>query len=199
MARTQIPQVRRKELLKAALKVMQRDGLHAATIDKIAKEAGASRGVVHHYFEDKDDLIEQTMRFVHAARGKAIAERLRSSQSPSERLWSIVSVSLQKKFFRHDLCNVLISFNAKAFDKAGWSRLLKTIRKRERSNLVHALRPLTSENDVSKLVLGIMSILEACRLWAGYIPSFGSSRATALVLAFLKQEVPSFDHRVASR
>jgi TetR/AcrR family transcriptional repressor of bet genes len=46
-----IQDVRRQELLRAAFQIMKRDGLHQVTIDKIAKEVGASRGIIHHYFK----------------------------------------------------------------------------------------------------------------------------------------------------
>jgi len=197
MPLTRIRDIRREELLKAALRVMKRDGLHAATIDKIAKQAGLSKGIVHHYFRDKDELIEMTMRFLYSLRHHEIVKRLRASRSPSDRIWSIVSVNLDKNFLCHDLCNVLISFNAEAFENEKLARLQRIGRRRERANLLHALRQIASQNTVLELVLGIMAIVEGCRLWAGYIPEFDSRQATALALTFLKQEIPHFDPQVA--
>jgi TetR/AcrR family transcriptional repressor of bet genes len=194
---TRIRDIRRKELLKAALEVMTRDGLQATTIDKIAKEAGASKGLVHHYFRDKDELTEMTIRFLYSLRHNEIVKRLRASNSPSDRLWAIISVSLQKNFFYHDLCSVLISVNAAAYENERLARLQRIVRRRERANLLHALRQLSSTERALELVIGIMAVVEGCRLWAGYIPTFDSGQATALVLKFLKQEIPHFNPRVA--
>lgn len=196
---TRIRDIRRKELLKAALEVMKRDGLQAATIAKIAKEAGASKGLVHHYFTDKDELMEMTMRFLYSLRHSEIVKRLRASRSPSDRLWAIVSVNLEKNFLNHDLCNVLISFNAVAFENEKLARLQRIVRRRERTNLLHALRQICSTERALELVLSIMAVVEGCRLWAGYIPTFDSRQATALVLTFLKQETPHFDPQVARK
>ena len=56
MRLTPIRDIRRDELIKAAFEIIKRDGLRAATIGNIAEAAGASKGIVHHYFEDKQDL-----------------------------------------------------------------------------------------------------------------------------------------------
>jgi len=48
---------RRREVLDATWRVIGRDGLDAATVRRIASEAGYSIGVLAHYFEDKDDIL----------------------------------------------------------------------------------------------------------------------------------------------
>jgi AcrR family transcriptional regulator len=49
---------RRTELIDAALRVLARDGVAAATTRKIADEAGLPLGTVHYWFAGKDDLME---------------------------------------------------------------------------------------------------------------------------------------------
>jgi AcrR family transcriptional regulator len=49
---------RRTELIDAALRVLARDGVPAATTRKIADEAGLPLGAVHYWFAGKDDLME---------------------------------------------------------------------------------------------------------------------------------------------
>ncbi|SDS17147.1 regulatory protein, tetR family [Paraoerskovia marina] len=48
---------RRAQLIDAGLRIAARDGVEAVTIRGVAAEAGASLGVVHYCFADKDDLL----------------------------------------------------------------------------------------------------------------------------------------------
>lgn len=48
----------REALLRAAVSVVERDGIAAATTRRIADEAGLPLGAVHYWFADKADLLE---------------------------------------------------------------------------------------------------------------------------------------------
>jgi len=49
--------VRKEQILKAALIVFARRGMVAAKISDIAKEAGLSHGLVYHYFNSKEEIF----------------------------------------------------------------------------------------------------------------------------------------------
>ena len=66
--------IRRKQLVAAAIAVIHEDGFARATVARIARRAGVSSGIVHHYFADKDDLLLSTMRSLLAdLRADAVA------------------------------------------------------------------------------------------------------------------------------
>ncbi len=65
---------RRRELAEAAWKVILRDGIDGATTRQIAGESGYSAGVLSHYFESKDAILLEALRFSHTI----INERLGS-------------------------------------------------------------------------------------------------------------------------
>ena len=48
---------RRHYLLESALKTFLRDGYRAATMDRVAEDAGVIKQTLYNYFEDKEDLI----------------------------------------------------------------------------------------------------------------------------------------------
>src|ERR671924_401824 len=91
---------RREELRRAAYETAGKHGFQALTIAGIARRAGISKGIVHHYFHDKQDLIEQTVRFAHAEYRKEVVDRLRKASTPSERLWSIVAGTFAPAIFQ---------------------------------------------------------------------------------------------------
>ncbi len=49
--------VRRTELVQAAIQVATREGLAATTTRRIAQELGISVGVVHYCFRSKEELL----------------------------------------------------------------------------------------------------------------------------------------------
>lgn len=53
---------RRDEIVDAAWRVIQREGLEGTTIRAIAAEAGASTAIVTHYFRDKKDILKTALR-----------------------------------------------------------------------------------------------------------------------------------------
>ena len=51
----------RAALLRAAIAVVEREGLHAVTTRRVAEEAGLPHGTVHYWFADKADLLRGVM------------------------------------------------------------------------------------------------------------------------------------------
>ena len=56
---------RRDEILSATWRVIARDGIARATIRAIAREAGCSRGILAHYFDDKADILGSALVMSH--------------------------------------------------------------------------------------------------------------------------------------
>jgi AcrR family transcriptional regulator len=56
---------RRDEILSATWRVIARDGIAKATIRSIAREAGCSRGILAHYFDDKADILGSALVMSH--------------------------------------------------------------------------------------------------------------------------------------
>ncbi len=48
---------RRRRLLDAAIRAVARHDIHGATVERICAEAGASRGLIAHYFDSKEALL----------------------------------------------------------------------------------------------------------------------------------------------
>ncbi|MBT9289808.1 TetR/AcrR family transcriptional regulator [Prosthecodimorpha staleyi] len=53
----QAGETRRTELIVATLKSLRKHGYLNSTINTIADESGLSRGLINHYFDNKDDLL----------------------------------------------------------------------------------------------------------------------------------------------
>ena len=56
-------QEKSERILKAALALLARNGYENTTINDIADAASVSRGLLHYYFKDKEDLVSQALTF----------------------------------------------------------------------------------------------------------------------------------------
>ncbi len=59
----QLKENKRQQILEAALKVFAAHGYAGATINMIAKEAGIAKGLMYSYYESKENLAEELIRF----------------------------------------------------------------------------------------------------------------------------------------
>jgi len=59
-------EMRIEQILMAASRLFNARGVEGVSIDEIASELGATRGVVYHYFSDKEDLVRRCADRAHA-------------------------------------------------------------------------------------------------------------------------------------
>ena len=102
-SRTRISELRRVELRQAAYEVASKYGFHAVTIEQIARHAGVSKGIVHHYFRNKQQLVEHAVRHAHLVYRQEVVDRLKLAKTPSERLWSIVEGTFAPEMFKPEI------------------------------------------------------------------------------------------------
>ncbi len=57
----QIKEVRKASILDAALHMFAEEGYYSASISKIAKRAGVSKGLMYNYFESKEELLKDLL------------------------------------------------------------------------------------------------------------------------------------------
>ena len=50
---------KRRAILDATLRLVSKNGFHGTAMSKLAREAGVSAGIIYHYFEGKDHLIDE--------------------------------------------------------------------------------------------------------------------------------------------
>jgi AcrR family transcriptional regulator len=53
------PVDRRRQILDAAIRIFAHQGFHACRVSDIAREAGVAYGLVYHYFDSKDQVLNE--------------------------------------------------------------------------------------------------------------------------------------------
>lgn len=88
------PDARRKSLIEACARVLARAGAAGASVRAIAQEAGASPGLVNHYFGSVDALVAATYAYIDdrvtCALDRAVTE---AGDDPRARLDAFVTAS----------------------------------------------------------------------------------------------------------
>jgi TetR/AcrR family transcriptional repressor of bet genes len=179
MGRISIEEIRRRELTEAAYEILQAEGIAGTTLAKVAERAGMSKGIVLHYFRDKDDLLEAVMRRANALLRDAVVREMNRATGDRGRIAAIVAANFAPDFFKPEICNAWLSLCAEVPRNREFARIQRVIHARMRSNLMPALRRLLPADEVEAAVLGITAMIDG--LWLRFGLSLGSlTRAQAV-------------------
>ncbi len=131
----------RARIIEAAKEILGRDGYEKASIREIANEAGVARGLVHYYFETKEDLLVAVAERAAAEFGERMAklrehtppgaigdaafdvhrERVASDPAWYRLRYDLFALALRKPAFRDQVAQLLRG--ARAGIRAGLGRL----------------------------------------------------------------------------
>ncbi|RFB92924.1 transcriptional regulator BetI [Rhizobium leguminosarum bv. trifolii] len=191
MKLTKISAIRRKELRQAAFAVLQQEGMAGATLEKVAAYAGASKGIVLHYFRSKQELFEHAMREANLSLSVAVRTRLKQATTPRERLEAIIEGNFEERFFQPSICHAWLSLCAEVPREPQLARIQKVIHARMRSNLMSALVHLLPRAECETVALTITALIDGLWLRAG-LQSEGLTREVAInqTREYLKYRIP---------
>lgn len=148
--------IRRKAMVQATIEEIGRAGTLDVTVTQIAKRAGVSTALVHHYFGSKDKIFMAAMRHVLSVYGAEVRGALLMSDTPQQRVEAIVRASFSTNNFRKEVLSAWLNFYVAAQTLPEAQRLLRVYQRRIVSNLTSCLRPL----------MGARAPSVACRLAA---------------------------------
>lgn len=192
MKLTKLSEIRRRELRQAAVTVMQREGAAATTLEKVAAEAGASKGIVLHYFRNKQELFEQAMREANLGLRNRVAAAMRDAETPFQRLWAVVEHNLGERAYSAPNGHAWLSLCAEAPREPQLARVQKVIHARMHSNLMSALKQMVAREDAERLALSISALIDGLwvRLGLGDT-TVTSAMALDMAYRFLEDAVPA--------
>lgn len=188
MGRKRIDEIRRAELVEAAFAVMKQGGVAAASLARVAAEAGLSKGMVLHYFGNRDALIEATLRHVNALYGHEVAQRLAAATTPRARVEAIIEANFAEWYYRPEIAHTWLSFCAEAPFKRQPRRLQKVLHSRMDSNFRANLKPLVGAARAQHLALALTSLIDGLWMRCALTPGgFDRHQARRQVLELLAQ------------
>jgi TetR/AcrR family transcriptional repressor of bet genes len=191
MARKSLMALRRREFQKAAYDVAYAYGFSGLTVERVTREAGTSKGVIHHYFDSKHQLIEYATRYAHGILAKAARRNLTKAKTPSERLWAIIDAN----FLPEILTPPFFRLWFEALDNQRLLYLVAILERRMRSNLIFALKQLGRAKDAGDLAYSIMNMYDGFWALASVEVSLTRDMLLESIAGYVKDLVPSFDMR----
>ena len=99
---------RRRQILDAAVRAFAKKGYHACRVSDIAEEAGVAYGLVYHYFESKDAVLESIFREMWGMMVGAINAVEEIEESPREQLRKSCAIVLRTWRDYPDVVRVLV-------------------------------------------------------------------------------------------
>lgn len=151
--------LRRSALVEATIIEIGRVGTLDITVAQIAKRAGMSSALAHHYFGGKEQMFAAAMRHVLTLYGAEIRGALAMAKTPRARIEAVIRASFSPSHFRPEVVAAWLNFYVQAQRSDEAARLLRLYHARLRSNLHHDLRKL-SRAQAMKLTRGIAAMID---------------------------------------
>lgn len=147
--------IRKAALINAAIFEVGRAGSLDVTVAQIARRAGMSPALAHHYFGSKEQIFLQAMRYILRVYGNSVRAAL-PGRGACGRLEAIISASFGPQNFQRETVSAWLNFYALALTNPEAARLLRVYHGRLRSNLIVALRPHTQKPGAIADTLGAL-------------------------------------------
>ena len=182
--------IRKAALVDAAIFEIGRVGTLDVTVSQIAKRAGMSPALAHHYFGSKEEMFLAAMRHVMTLYGAEIRGALALVETPNQRLAAILRASFSPGNFRREVVGAWLNFWVLAQTVPAAKRLLAIYQRRLHSNLMVGLRPL-ADGRAATIATGLAALIDGLYLREA-LKSGGPDGAFAVQIAmeYLAAQLP---------
>ena len=147
-------------MVEAAIIEIGEAGSLDVTVNQIARRAGMSSALAHHYFGSKDQIFLAVMRHVLKLYGASVRQRLADATTPLARINAIIDASFAPDQFDRDVVTAWLTFYVRALQSPAASRLLQVYAHRLHTNLVFNLRQIVSPQDAQTIAQGLAAMID---------------------------------------
>lgn len=157
--------IRRSQLIAATLEAIDQVGMADASIAYIARLAGVSNGIISHYFNDKNGLLEATMRHLMQALRDAVAERRQALSDDSSRahLRAMIDGNFDDSQVSGPAMKTWLAFWASSMHQPALRRLQRVNDHRLYSNLCGQFHRALPQDQARQAARGLASLIDG--LW----------------------------------
>lgn len=147
--------IRREALVKATIAEIGEAGTLDVTVSQIARRAGMSSALAHHYFGGKTEIFLAAMRRILSDFGEEVRSQLAAAPE-GQRAAAIIRASFAPSCFAPDVISAWMTFYVMAQTNPQALRLWRIYQRRIRSNLAHALRGQVRRPDEAAATLAAL-------------------------------------------
>lgn len=184
--------IRRSQLIAATLEAVDQVGMGDASIAYIARLAGVSNGIISHYFQDKNGLLEATMRHLMLALSTAVRERRAALEddSPRAQLRAIIDGNFDDSQVNGPAMKTWLAFWASSMHLPSLRRLQRVNDHRLDSNLCCQFRRVLPLEQARAAARGLAALIDG--LWLRSALSgegFDTRQAVQIAYDYLDQQL----------
>ncbi len=177
--------IRRNALVAATIHEIGTKGSLDVTVGQIARRAGVSTALAHHYFGTKEAIFLSAMRHIMTIYAGEVRAALAGAETPRARLEAVVRASFAPSNFKREVIASWLMFYLSAQTVPEAARLLAVYKGRLASNLRHPLRPLL-DTRADAAAEGIAAMIDGLYIRQGLNPAaHDAGAATNLVLDYV--------------
>lgn len=188
MPKVGMPDIRKPQLVQATMAVIERVGLHAASIALISREAGVSTGIINHYFGGKHGLLEETMRAILREHSVTVTQALAKLPRDAHhaRINAIVNANFEGFQAESQVVKTWLAFWSYSMHDAQLHRLQRVNEQRLLSHLKIELNALLPRHHVQSVAHGIAALIDGIWLRGALNPDgINAQQARVLINDYL--------------
>ena len=180
-------EARRVQLIDVTIDSLSEVGYVGTTLAEIAGRAGVSPGLVAHYFDDKEGLLEAAFRTLARTLAARVRARLALARTPRARVQAVIDSNLGPEEFDRRTATAWLAFWGQVPHVEGLKRVQSAYQRRMLSNLRNDLRRMIPIEEARSLAAMIAAMIDgvwlraALSAWA----EADSGGARALLAAFV--------------
>ena len=199
MPKVGMPDIRKPQLVQATMAVIDRVGLHSASIALISKEAGVSTGIINHYFGGKHGLLEETMREILRQLSVTITKALKElpANAHQQRINAIINGNFEGYQAENKVAKTWLAFWSYSMHDAQLKRLQRVNEKRLISHLLIELKALLEPGQAELVAHGIASLIDGIWLRGTRNPEgIDANKARAIINDYLDKQLTFYSLNV---
>ena len=148
----------RVQLVEVTIDSLAEVGYVGTTLAEIARRAGVSPGLVAHYFDDKDGLLEAAFRTLARTLAVRMRARLALARTPRGRVQAVIDTNLAPEEFDKRTGTAWLAFWGQVLHVRGLKRVQTAYQRRMLSNLRNDLRRMISGEDARSMLWNWASV-----------------------------------------
>jgi betaine-aldehyde dehydrogenase len=186
--RDEAEEARRVQLVEVTIDSLAEVGYVGTTLAEIAGRAQVSPGLVAHYFDDKDGLLEAAFRTLARTLAARVRARLALARTPRGRVQAVIDTNLAPEEFDKRTGTAWLAFWGQVLHVRGLKRVQTAYQRRMLSNLRSDLRRMIPGEDARSLAAMIAAMIDGVWLRAALSEwqEADSESARALLTAFVE-------------
>lgn len=182
--------LRRRQVIDATMQCIYEEGMARTSLQRIARRAGITSGLILHYFDDKDGLFASVYRDLYRSIAEQTRKRLKTAKTPLERLVAVLEAQVCDEMVEPATVATWFAICAKATELPMLARLERINSKRLLSNLMHIMKSSgLAHDDASEIADELLAMIYG--IWSNLANNaIDADRARAILSRFIRIRVP---------